>query len=185
MKKIIAVLSMITTLFAFNAEASIHRTVDSSQNAVIYHTSKKIDYFNSLAILEITKTSRMEGNDDFVLQINYSGWGVNKHRVLDVAQVIVDDVEYNINKIIIPQIVVKPRKNLVQANFLVPKDVEEHIKNYKQYCWFRFSRDGKKPTLIKLNPKEQEEVRLIAKLRYEDFNALVSGELKPNVPNKK
>ena len=63
-------------------------------------------------------------------------------------------------------------------------DVLDKIQKYQQYCWFEFTRQNKKANTIKMSSNEQEEVRLIAKLTYNDFEAFDNGDIKPVTASK-
>ena len=185
MKKLALTLLAALMLGSFGAEASIRSTYDSSQNAALYHTSKKVMYMSKVNMLEIDKTARADGSGEFLVQIIFNGIGVTKYKILDYAHVEIDGAKHEIKKIIIPRLGERPKKGRVYAYFLVTKEVEEYIQSYKDYCWFTFYVEGKKPTTIKMNPKEQEEVRLIAKLGYKDIEAFSNGEIRPNLPKQK
>lgn len=185
MRKVFAVLLTTICLFSVSAEASIRSIYDNSQNAALYHTSKKVMYMSKVNMLEIDKTARADGSGEFLIQIIFNGIGVSKYKIADYAHVDIDGIKHDIKKIIIPRIGEKPRKGRVYAYYSVTKEVEKYIQNYNEYCWFTFYIEGKKPTTIKMSPKEQEEVRLIAKLGYDDFDAFSKGEIKPNSPKQK
>lgn len=162
------------------AQANINHVIDGSQNAAIYQTSKKTVYFNRVSTLDIAKTARPDGNDTMVLRIMYQGIGVAKAPVDNTAHVIIDGEYYHIQKIIkTNEYVIKPVRNKTFADFLIPSDLMDKIANHKQYCWFEFTRVGKKPNVIKMSDKEQEEVRLISKLTYADYNDFSTGLIKP------
>lgn len=173
------VFSFIIALSISNfAQASINHVIDGSQNAAIYQTSKKTVYFNRVSVLNIAKTARPNGNDTMVLQIMYQGIGVAKAPVDNTAKVIIDGVYYPIQKIIkTNEYVIKPVQNKTFADFSVPSELMDKIANYKHYCWFEFNRVGKKPNVIKMSEKEQEEVRLISKLTYADYNDFIAGRI--------
>ena len=186
MRKILCLTLAATLLSVTPAFAKIRSSIDSAHDAVIYYTSKKIDYFSHSGFLRITKNARQNNNDIFVARMTYQGHGAHKTSLENTAEVIIDDNTYIINKIINPaEYTTKPQRYITYADFLITPDIADKIVNYKNYCWFKFTRRGKEPNIIKMKPTEQEEVRLIAKLKYEDFEAFKRKEIQPIKPNEK
>ena len=184
MKRILTIALASMMMFSATAFASIHRSIDNYQCASIYHTSKKVDYFSYSTILDITKTARQDNNNLFVLRVTYSGPGMHKAVINNDAAVIIDGMSYPVERLVHESSYsTKIQRGRTFADFIVSPEVCDKISKFNKYCWFQFSRQGKKPNVIKMSPYEQEEVRLIAKLRYEDFEALESGKLKPIDPD--
>lgn len=165
--------------------ASIHGAIDGSQNVAVYQTSKKTVYFSQTSALDIVKTARPDGTNTMILHIMYQGIGAAKAPLLDTAYVIVDGVRYPVQKIVQQSYyATKVARNKTFADFLVTDDVLDKIQKYQQYCWFEFIRQNKKANTIKMSSNEQEEVRLIAKLTYNDFEAFDNGDIKPVTASK-
>ena len=184
MKKILCIALATSMLYSLPALAKIRSSIDSAHDAVIYYTSKKVDYFSHSGIMRVTKNARQNNEDIFVIRMTYQGHGAHKTTLENTAEVIIDDKSYIINKIINPaEYTSKPQRYITFADYLVPPDVTEKITNFEKYCWFKFTRRGKEPNIIKMKPKEQEEVRLIAKLKYNDFEAFEKKEIRPIIPN--
>lgn len=185
MKKTLCLALTTTLLTVTPAFAKIRSSIDSAHDAVIYYTSKKIDYFSHSGFLRITKNARQNNDDIFVARMTYQGHGAHKTSLENTAEVIIDDNTYIIHKIINPaEYTTKPQRYITYADFLITPDVADKIINYKNYCWFKFTRKGKEPNIIKMKPAEQEEVRLIAKLKYEDFEAFKRKEIRPVEPRQ-
>lgn len=183
MKKILCLTLAATLLTCAPAFAKIRSSIDSAHDAVIYYTSKKVDYFSHSGIMRVTKNARQNDDDIFVIRMTYQGHGAHKTSLENTAEVIIDDKTYIINKIINPaEFTSKPQRYITYADFLVTPDIAEKIMNFEDYCWFKFTRKGKEPNTIKMKPYEQEEVRLIAKLKYNDFEAFEKKQIRPLEP---
>ncbi len=185
MIKILSIVFAISIFFTVPAFARVICSIDNTQNAVMYRSYKKIMHFNNNDIIDFMKIVREDNTSSCYVQITYQGWGVNKRLISNTAEIIIDGTAYPIEKIVINNLhPVKPIKGMVKAEFLVPEDVQKKIIDFKKQLWFQFYANDKVLSPMKLPAEELEEIRLISKLKYEDFNAVSSGQLKPIDPNE-
>lgn len=185
MKKTLAMALAATMLFCAPAFAKIECAVDNNQNAVIYRSYKKIMHWMHVSNIDFMKTVYADENSFCHVQIMYQGPGWHKRIIDNKAEVIIDGVTYPIEKIVAAQtFTVKPAKNVAYADFLIPPEVVEKIKTFKDQLWFQFYIKDKEQGPMKLPAEELEEIRLITQLKYTDFEAVESGELKPIDPNE-
>jgi hypothetical protein len=184
MKKSLIIAATLTMLFSLPAFAKIECAVDNAHNAVIYRSYKNIMHWRHTSTFDFMKTV-YENNDSFChVQIKYQGIGFHKRIIENNAEIIIDGVSYPIQKIVTaPSYTIKPAKHVAIADFLVPKEVVDKITSFKDQLWFQFYMRDKDQGPIKLPIEELEEIRLISTLKYEDFDAVESGELKPVDPN--
>ena len=184
MKKTLAMALAATMLFCAPAFAKIECAVDNNQNAVIYRSYKKIMHWMHVSNIDFMKTVYADENSFCHVQIMYQGIGWHKRIIEDRAEVIIDGEAYPIKKIVAaPTFTIKPAKNIAVADFLIPPELVEKIKNFKSQLWFQFYVKDKEQGPMKLPAEELEEIRLITQLKYTDFEAVESGELKPVDPN--
>lgn len=184
MKKTLAMALAATMLFCAPAFAKIECAVDNNQNAVVYRSYKKIMHWMHVSNIDFMKTVYADENSFCHVQIMYQGIGWHKRIIEDRAEVIIDGEAYPIKKIVAaPTFTIKPAKNIAVADFLIPPELVEKIKNFKSQLWFQFYVKDKEQGPMKLPAEELEEIRLITQLKYTDFEAVESGELKPVDPN--
>lgn len=184
MKKTLAMALAATMLFCAPAFAKIECAVDNNQNAVIYRSYKKITHWMHVSNIDFMKTVYADEKSFCHVQIMYQGIGWHKRIIENKAEVIIDGVTYPIEKIVAaPTFTVKPAKNVAYADFLIPPELAEKIKNFKTQLWFQFYVKDKEQGPMKLPAEELEEIRLITQLKYTDFEAVESGELKPVDPD--
>ncbi len=168
-------------MISTTAYAGIHRSIDNTSDAYIYAISKRIMRMNSVDRLEFTKTARQDHQDFFIINIKFHGPGRDKLFAQNQGYVVIDEIEYPISKYISPVPVPgqKRVKGLCEANYIVPQEVQDKIAAFTNGCYFKFGLQNKDIVAYKLSQKEQEELRLIANLRFEDYEKLESGEIKP------
>lgn len=184
MKKTLAMALAATMLFCAPAFAKIECAVDNNQNAVVYRSYKKIMHWMHVSNIDFMKTVYADENSFCHVQIMYQGIGWHKRIIEDRAEVIIDGEAYPIKKIVAaPTFTIKPAKNIAVADFLIPPELVEKIKNFKSQLWFQFYVKDKEQGPMKLPAEELEEIRLITQLKYTDFEAVESGKLKPVDPN--
>lgn len=184
MKKTLIMALTATVLFAVPAFAKIECAVDNAQNAVIYRAYKNVMHWRHSSTIDFMKTVRDDGSSFCHVQIKYQGIGFHKRIIENKADVIVDGVTYTIEKIVTaPTYTIRPAKHMAVADFLIPPEVVSKITNFKDQLWFQFYMKDKEQGPEKLPAEELEEIRLITKLTYEDFDAVESGKLKPIDPN--
>lgn len=182
--KIITIVLAISIFFTAPVFARVICSIDNTQNAVMYRSYKKIMHFNNNDIIDFMKIIREDNTSSCHVQITYQGWGVNKRLISNTAEVIIDGTAYPIEKVVANNLhPVKPIKGTTSAEFLVPEDVLERIADFKNQLWFQFYANDKILSPMKLPGKELEEIRFISKLKYEDFQAVSSGQLRPIDPN--
>ena len=184
MKKTLAMALAATMLFAAPAFAKIECAVDNAQNAVIYRAYKNVMHWRHTSTLDFMKTVRSDNTSFYHVQIKYQGLGFHKRIIENQAEIIIDGVTYPIEKIVAaPTYTIRPAKHVAVADFLVPPEVADKIANFKNQLWFQFHMKDKEQGPEKLPVEELEEIRLITKLTYDDFDAVESGKLKPIDPN--
>lgn len=184
MKKTLAMALAATMLFCAPAFAKIECAVDNNQNAVIYRSYKKIIHWRHNSNIDFMKTVYQDESCFYHVQIMYGGIGWHKRIIENKAEIIIDGVTYPIEKVVAaPTFTIKPAKNIAVADFLIPPELIPKIANFKNQLWFQFYVKDKEQGPMKLPAEELEEIRLITQLKYTDFDAVESGELKPVDPD--
>lgn len=184
MKKTLALALAATMLFAVPAFAKIECAVDNNQNAIIYRSYKKIMHWQHVSNIDFMKTVYSDENSFCHVQIMYQGPNWHKRIIGSKAEIIIDGETFPIEKIVAaPTFTVKPAKHVAYADFLIPPELVTKITNFKNQLWFQFYVKDKEQGPMKLPVEELEEIRLITKLKYTDFEAVEAGKLKPVDPN--
>lgn len=184
----------VTTIIAFLmtlvispvASASIHRSIDNNVGGAVYETSKKIMRWNTVDMLDFQKTARPDHQDNMIIRVQFCGPGRHKLLAQETGYVIVDDIEYPVKKFVYPIPVpgAKRQMGVCSVTYIIPDEIQNRISQFENSVVFKFGVQGKEYTIFKVNRKEQEEIRLIAGLKYEDFEGLENESIKPRPIDK-
>lgn len=185
MKKTFVMVFTAAMLLAAPAFAKIECAVDNANNTVIYRSYKNAVHWGYTATVDFMKTVAKDDSSTYRLQIKYNGVNYHQKALGDKAEVIIDGVPYQVEKIVGGfKYTNSPDEHVTMADYLVPDELAEKMGKFENNLQFKFQMKGKEDVPEEVPMKELEEIRLITQLKYTDYDAVVSGKLEPIDPSK-
>ena len=175
MKKILLTCLAAATLFACPAFAKIHTSVDNIHDTITYKAIKKIMYMNRATTIDVMKTIDVNNNASYNVLVNFSG--MRKKIIENRAELVIDGIAYPIKKAI-PLYHIEQPPAVSVCYFGIPENTAAKIADFKDSIVFQFHIKGEKQQNISLGKKENEELRLMTTLNYDDFDAVNDGKIK-------
>ena len=175
MKKILLTCLAAATLFACPAFAKIHTSVDNIHDTITYKAIKKIMYVNRVTNIDVMKTIDSNNVASYGVLVKFNQ--MRKKIIENRAEIVIDDVAYPMKKVV-PNLHVEQLPMFSTAYFAIPDEAVIKIAEFKKDIVFQFHIKGEKQQNLTLGPEENEELRLMTTLTYDDFDAVNDGKIK-------
>lgn len=175
MKKILTMVLASMVMFSATAFAKIHCSVDNIYDTVTYKANKKIMYFSRVTTIDVLKTINSNNTANYYVLVNFNG--MRKKIIENRAEIVIDGIVYPIKKAI-PVYPIYQDPGVAVGYFEIPLEVAEKMNDYKNDIVFSFHIIGEKQQDISLGKEENEELRLMTTLSYNDFEAVNDGKIK-------
>lgn len=175
MRKILLTCLAATTLFACPAFAKIHTSVDNIHDTITYKAIKKIMYFNRVTNIDVMKTIDSNNVASYGVLVKFNQ--MRKKIIENRAEIVIDDIAYPMKKVV-PNFQVDQPPMLSVAYFGIPAEAVTKIADFKKNIVFQFHIKGEKQQNLSLGAEENEELRLMTTLNYDDFDAVNDGKIK-------
>ena len=184
MKKIFLTLILLLLMFVIPAQAYYRCVPNNATNEVLYYTTIRQDGFSKFTLIEFGKTVKRDNS-----AVYYVIPSMPHKRgcfLSDDGGIIVDGVNYPIKKdTLSPHIEKRHRPGLLVAEYSVPLETVDKIKNSKGEIKLIFNIEGSGEKVLNYGLKTSDEIRFIANRTFEDFPAVAKKQLVPQYTEKK
>lgn len=178
MKKIV-LMAMALLAVGVTAFAKVETVYDFQHDAVIYNTSKKSTGIDAVTMLDFYKTVTLnnEGYYHVVARI----YGMAKEfKPTGKAILIVDNEMINLEKVPFNKYALSndfdPKMSLL--DYVLPDSAVQKLRNYKSQIGLQVFFEKEKPKVLTLDKKGNEELRLMTKLKFNDYTGVKNGTIK-------
>lgn len=169
-----------------SAQAYYKCEPNSITNEVLYYALIRQDGFSKFTIIEFGKTCK-KGMPDTYYVVPLIPLKAKNYFLPDDGSIIIDGIYYAIKKNTNAPHIAKrhlPGSGMLLAEYTVPEDAIERIKNSKDTIKLLFNIEGKGEKILNFGLKTSDEIRFIVNRTFEDFFAVSKKQIVPTYTDK-